>query len=187
LNLGSGPTHLRGRKDIINVDLSHFKEIDIVADVTDLPIENGTVDLVFNIALLEHLSSPQKIMNEMLRVMKPGGEIFCFTPFMQPFHAAPHDFQRWTYYGAKELFAGFEIIETGIGSGPTSGMLWVLQEWLACFFSFGSRTLHDIMLLVIMLLTFPIKFLDIFLVKFPFAEKISSGFYIHARKGLSLQ
>jgi SAM-dependent methyltransferase len=182
LNLGSGPRHLNNRKDIINVDMYNFKEVDIVADVIDLPVEDSTVDFIINIALLEHMPDPQGAVREMLRILKSGGEIFCFLPFMQPFHAAPYDFHRWTREGVKILFSHFEIVEIRIGVGPTSGMLWILQEWLACLFSFGNKFLHDIILLSIMVCTFPIKYLDLLLEKFPHADIIASGFYITAQK-----
>jgi hypothetical protein len=118
----------------------------------------------------------------MYRILKPGGSILCFAPFMQPFHAAPFDFQRWTVPGLRVLFARFPYIRIGIGAGPTSGMLWVLQQWLAILCSFGSKVLHDIIFIILMAVTFPIKFFDFILIKHPYAEKIAGGFYILAGK-----
>ena len=71
----------------------------------------------------------------MLRGCKKDGEVLCYVPFIVPFHAAPDDYYRWTKNGAKELFKDFSKVEIGIGAGPTSGALWVFQEWLSlgCF------------------------------------------------------
>ena len=182
LNLGSGPHHVGGRTDIINVDLYAFPEADIVADATNLPIQSDSVDFIINTAMLEHVQTPEKIINEMHRVLKAGGGFICYVPFMAPFHAAPHDFHRWTIEGAKNYFSIFQNTKTGIGAGPTSGMLWTLQQWLAIAFSFGSKTLHDILFLLLMVITAPIKLLDLLLVYFPNAEKIASGFFITGRK-----
>lgn len=182
LNLGSGPNSISGRADIINVDLYAFDVVDIIADAENLPIEDESVDLMLNQAMLEHVSHPEIVVNEMYRLLRPGGEIFCYLPFVVPFHAAPYDYYRWTMPGVKELFKKYEKISIGIGAGPTSGMLWVLQEWFALFISFGSKHLHDIVFLILMVLLAPIKMLDILLVHHPYASKIASGFFITAKK-----
>ncbi|MFC1489372.1 class I SAM-dependent methyltransferase [Thermodesulfobacteriota bacterium] len=144
INLGSGPQHFHGRKDIINIDVFAFDEVDIVADACDLPIEDQSVDFVINIAMLEHVDNPGAVINEICRILKPEGEVLAYAPFMQPYHAAPTDYYRWTHQGLKELFSSFDAINVFVGCGPTSGMLYVLEEWLATLFSFGSRTLHDV-------------------------------------------
>lgn len=182
VNLGSGPTRSLGRKDIINIDCFAFDEVDIVADARCLPLEDSTVDLIINNGLIEHTDNPQLVVREMSRVLRSGGCVFCFLPFMQPYHAAPQDYYRWTIPGIRTLFSDFKDIEIEIAAGPTSGMLWVFQEWFAIFLSFGNKALHDIILMVIMFLTAPIKLIDILLVHFPNADKIASGFHVTARK-----
>lgn len=183
INLGSGPNYFEGRKDIINVDIFAFDETDIVADALDLPIENGSADFIINIVLLEHVANPGSVVEEMKRILRPGGEFLCAVPFNFPFHAAPHDYYRWTREGLKELLAPFDEVEVDICVGPTSGMLWVVLEWLSIAFSFGSRTLHDVLLMALMLITFPVKLLDLVLVRFACAENIASVFYAVGRKG----
>ena len=182
LNIGSGPTYFNNRQDIINVDFYKYGEVDMVADIIDLPIEDAKIDFIINIAILEHVDKANTAVREMFRILKPGGEVFCYVPFIVPFHGAPQDFHRWTMLGIEKLFAKFEILEIGIGAGPTSGLLWVFQEWVAILLSFGSKILHDVILLVLLVITMPLKFIDIILVKFPYAEKIASGFYIVAKK-----
>jgi len=182
LNLGSGPVHLKNRTDIINVDIFAFDEVDIVADCEDLPIENNTVDMIINVGMLEHVKSPEDVVAEMHRILKSKGRAICFLPFMQPFHAAPYDYQRWTLPGLKSLFSEFSNIDAGIAAGPTSGMLWVLQEWVSIVVSFGSKRIHDIVFLSLMLMTFPLKYVDIMITRFPDSEKIASGFFVIAEK-----
>ncbi len=184
LNIGSGPSMRKDRPDIINVDLFAFNEVDLVADATDFPLKDGSADLILNQAMLEHVPYPEKVVEEMYRLLKSGGETFCYLPFISPFHAAPHDYNRWTIPGVKHLFRKFDHIHVGIGTGPTSGMLWVVQEWLAIFFSFGSRWCHDIIFLILMVLTSPIKVLDKFMVRLPYAEKVAGGFYVIAKKNI---
>lgn len=44
-----------------------------VASVYDLPFTDGSFDAVFSHTMLEHLKQPEKAIEEMLRVLKPGG------------------------------------------------------------------------------------------------------------------
>lgn len=187
LNLGSGPTVVMGRHDIINVDLFPFKEVDIVADAADLPMKSESVDLAINIAMLEHVPDPAAIVDEMHRVLKHDGEFLCFVPLMAPYHAAPHDYHRWTVPGAELLFSKFDEVKTFVSPGPTSGMLWTFQEWLAVLLSFGSPKIHDVLLLLIMVLTFPIKFLDELLCRHPNAHTVALGFFVTGTKNSSPQ
>ncbi len=181
-NLGSGPQVIKGRMDIINIDIFAFDNVDIVADAGDLPIESNKVDLVLNMAMLEHVSKPEQVVEEMLRILKPGGKTLSYVPFMVPYHAAPHDFHRWSESGLKNLFKDYDIVEIGVGSGPTSGMLYVLLEWMSMVLSFGNRKVHDLIFLALMVVSAPVKLLDILLIKHPNARKIASGFYVLARK-----
>ncbi|MDY6971173.1 MAG: methyltransferase domain-containing protein [Thermodesulfobacteriota bacterium] len=184
MNLGSGPTHYMNRNDLINVDIFAFDEVDLVADATDLPVEDESADLIINCAMLEHVGKPETIVREMRRIAKQGAQFICYLPFIVPFHAAPDDFHRWTISGARTLFeAEFVEVEVIVGAGPTSGLLWVLLEWLSTLLSFGSKTLHDIILLALMVFTSPIKLLDLLMVKLPYAENVASGFCVIGRKG----
>lgn len=182
INLGSGPAILKNRRDIINIDIFAFNQVDMVADAFHLPIKDQSVDVIINTAMLEHVSDPQNIVNEMHRILKKEGEFFCYLPFIVPFHAAPDDFYRWTIEGARHCFRQFNKVSVSIGAGPTSGILWVVQEWLAIVLSFGNRTLHDMIFMMLMILTAPIKLLDIILIHFPHAEKIASGFVVTGEK-----
>lgn len=182
LNIGSGPTYYQGRRDIINVDIFPYNEVDIIADISKLPIKNNCVDIVIDIALLEHVTDADKAVQEICRIVKEGGYIISYIPFIQAFHASPYDFRRWTKSGIRQLFHYFNDIEIIVGAGPTSGLLWILQEWLAILLAFGNDTLHDILFLFFMVVTAPIKLLDLFLTRFPQAENIASGFYVFTKK-----
>jgi len=180
LNLGSGNSNLSDQ--VCNIDLMPYPNVDMACDCDHLPIRDNSVDLIISIAVLEHVRNPERAIKEMKRVLKPGGKIFCCIPFIQGFHASPYDFSRRSREGMKELFKDFELNELRNTGGPTSGMLWILQEWIATIFSFGIRPLHTAILIVLMLLTWPIKFLDILLIHFPTAHHITSAFSIVVNK-----
>lgn len=174
LNIGSGNSKISEK--VYNIDIFAYDNVDIVCDIENLPFKDASIDVIFNIAVLEHVPNPQKVIDEIYRVLKPGGIIYTAFPFMQGFHASPYDFTRVTQEGIKILHKNFELIETKPFGGPTSGMLWVLQEWIAIILSFGNKKLHMLIYLITMIITAPIKFLDYFLIKHPMAKNISSGF-----------
>ena len=182
VNLGSGPNYLKARRDIVNVDIFAFDQVDVVCDATDLPFEDESVDVVVNIAMLEHACYPEKIIKEMHRVLKSNGTIFCYLPFIVPYHAAPDDFFRWTISGCKQQFSIFKHSDVFIGAGPTSGMLWIVQEWLSTLCSFGNKLVHDVLLLMLMVVTAPLKLIDFLIERFPSAKNIASGFGVYGRK-----
>ena len=129
----------------------------------------------------EHVPDPDSHVAEMYRVLAPGGRALCYVPFMAPFHASPHDYQRWTRPGLATLFRDFEILDIRVGAGPTSALLWVLQEWLALALSFGSRRLYRVLAPLMWVLS-PLKVLDYLLARHPEASVVASGFVVEARK-----
>jgi len=132
--------------------------------------------------VLEHISNTNTAINEMCRVLKPDGLIFSVVPFTLGYHASPHDYIRWTRSGVEKLFSGFDMIEIGISGGPTSSFLWIFQEWIATLLSFNIPLLYRFLLLLFMLLTFPLKFLDLILSRYKSATNIASNFYFFGKK-----
>jgi len=180
LNIGSGPFTLE--RKFINIDISHYNNVHFVADATQLPFKNNSVDAIVNIVILEHVPEPEKVVDEMFRVIKNGGVIYTHIPFMQGFHASPHDYNRWTSSGIVQLHHNFIEIEHGVGGGPTSSLVWILTEWLALLLSFRIIMLYKILFVVFTLILWPIKFIDLILIGHPMAKNIASTFYYIGRK-----
>lgn len=61
-------------------DLAHLKlsRVDLASD--RLPYEDATFDVVYHKSVLEHFISPDHVMQESLRVLKPGGRIIVLVP-----------------------------------------------------------------------------------------------------------
>ena len=94
--------------DIIQSD-KHV--VDVICPVTDLAFPNEKFDTVFCTQVLEHVYEHDKMMSEISRVLRPGGQIILTVPFAWELHEEPHDFFRYTKHALKQLFenAGFEI------------------------------------------------------------------------------
>jgi ubiquinone/menaquinone biosynthesis C-methylase UbiE len=95
------------------------------------------VDAIHCEAVLEHLEFPNEAVAEMFRVLRPGGQLFAATPFMQHFHAYPNHFQNFTVIGHKRLFerAGFEVVSAGVCVGPTYAVFGLLFRYLYTYLS----------------------------------------------------
>ncbi len=180
VNLGSGNSNIS--EEILNIDVIPYKNIDICCNIGNLPFVGNSIDVVMVVAVLEHVPSPEKVVKEIHRVLKKNGVVYALVPFIVGYHASPFDYSRRTYSGVKELFKDFTIIKIKNGGGPTSGLLWIFQEWIAILLSFGLKPIYIFIHCIMMILTFPIKFLDSILVYHPMAKNISSSFIFIGKK-----
>jgi|AGTN01.1.fsa_nt_gi Methylase involved in ubiquinone/menaquinone biosynthesis len=180
VNLGSGPFKLDN--EIINVDMSRYSDVRVQADIHHLPFKDNSVDAIINIAVLEHVREPGRVIDESFRVLKTGGYIYSVVPFIVGFHASPGDYHRCTSEGIVYLHRRFQMVDVGVAGGPTSGFLWVLQEWLAILLSFGIRPLYKVLYLFFSVTLWPLKYLDIVLTRHPMADNIASSFYYLGKK-----
>ena len=60
---------------------------DIVGDIHDLPFEDNSKEAILCLAVLEHVHNPIKAMEELYRVLKPGGKLLIYVPFLYYYHA----------------------------------------------------------------------------------------------------
>jgi SAM-dependent methyltransferase len=67
------------------VDFANTAADDLV-DAHSLPYHDNLFDLVFSIAVLEHLTQPLKALDEIHRVLKPSKYFIGTVAFLEPFH-----------------------------------------------------------------------------------------------------
>ena len=86
---------------------------DAFADATAQPFRGGTFDAVLGLSMLTYLPEPIRMLQEARRVLRPGGVLILEFTQMVPLHDEPHDYFRFTRYGAEHLLrrAGFEPLE----------------------------------------------------------------------------
>jgi len=116
-------------KNFVYSDIEKTKITDVVNDGHLLPFKDNSFDTVMIIAVLEHTKEPQKIVNEIHRVLKKGGVVYSTTPFMQPYHPSPTDYWRFTKDGLKHLFRNFRIVDIGVCAGPVSTLSWLFTRF----------------------------------------------------------
>lgn len=167
---------------ILNLDISFYEGVHIVADAHALPFSDQSLEAVILKNVFEHLRDPVKVRDELQRVLKKDGYVYARIPFLVPFHGAPEDYQRYTYYGIRELFKDFTIIEEKIAVGPSSALSWILQEYCALLFSFGNDQIYRFNKKLFAYILFGVKYLDIFFRNNKNAHQLASGFTLIARR-----
>ena len=180
LNLGSGNTDYG--KNVINLDVVLLPNVTVVADAAQLPFQGESLDAVFAQAVLEHVRRPYRAVQEIYRVLKPGGGVYVDVPFVQVYHNRV-DFQRYTADGLRELFRDFEVVDVGVSVSPASALVQVTRYALAVLFSFGNRYLFRLFELVLGWMLFPLRYLNLLVAdNNRYAHICASGLYLFARK-----
>jgi SAM-dependent methyltransferase len=145
---------------------------------------DNSVDSVICNAVLEHVYSPERVVAEMVRVLKPGGMLYAEVPFMFFFHGYPNDFRRYTREGMRRLFGALAPLDIGLSGGPMSALLQTANIVLQGCVPARPALLRKGFNGMFRWLLFPLKYLDLWLTKREDAHLAACGFYVIGRKPL---
>jgi ubiquinone/menaquinone biosynthesis C-methylase UbiE len=87
-------------------------KLDIVSDITAIPLPDASVDAIMCTEVFEHIPDPLSALKEFGRLVKPGGYLLITAPFVSFTHFAPYHFNTGfsKYFYEKHLPAnGFTI------------------------------------------------------------------------------
>lgn len=96
-------------------------------DAHELPIRTGSVDTVVSLQVLEHLTRPSEALQEMARVLRPGGKLLLTTHGLYPVHGAPMDYFRYTEFGLQALLEPCGLTSLTIKRNGSFWALWGLM------------------------------------------------------------
>jgi len=133
LDAGAGLRNLY-YPNIVNYEIVAYDTTDVLGVGEQLPFVDGAFDMVISNAVLEHVVDPFLCANELLRVLAPGGMIWCSVPFLQPYHGYPRHYYNMTFQGIERLFAKqckVQLLETPFYFRP----IFVFQELLGKYAS----------------------------------------------------
>jgi SAM-dependent methyltransferase len=92
--------------------MSHSHSNIVFFDGSQIPIRSASLDCVLATEVLEHVKDVRTLLQEVSRVLRSGGQVFCTTPWSARLHYEPLDFQRISPHGmscyAEE--AGLELV-----------------------------------------------------------------------------
>lgn len=177
LDLGSSGRKWHSR--MISLDLFKNGQVDIVADAAHLPFKQKCFGFILCTAVLEHVQDLTATVEEIRRCLCEGGEIFIDMPFLQPFHADPTDYRRYTLTGLHQLFNEYHCLESGASVGPFSGIAMILRKIAAAGCGEGKTALAAEA--IAGWLTFWVKYFDLLLPKTRAMHKVASGLYFYGR------
>jgi SAM-dependent methyltransferase len=159
LDLGSGGSNYfqsmshGPAASLLQIDISPEARPRLVADLErSLPLATASADCVLLLNVLEHLYHYQRVLRQIARVLRPGGRLVMFSPFLIAVHTARRgdvftdDFFRFSASGLQRLLTdsgfGGSIEIKACSFGPfTAGANLALPElhwgllkivWAAC-------------------------------------------------------
>jgi len=89
------------------------KQAEYFYDGKEFPFAAGTYSGVVCNQVLEHVFGPDEFLQEIRRVMTPGGTLLLTVPFVWDEHEQPWDYARYSSFGLKALLErnGFTVVE----------------------------------------------------------------------------
>jgi ubiquinone/menaquinone biosynthesis C-methylase UbiE len=130
LDLGCGKAPLYGTyaryvNDVVLADWKKSPYTDVHVDVRcdiakRLPFQDNSFDTIILSDVLEHIPEPRYSMREVMRVLRPGGNVLINVPFIHRLHQAPHDYNRYTEFMLRLLAeeAGLSVVKLeALGGG----------------------------------------------------------------------
>lgn len=118
--------------NVVNFEIVAYDTTDVRGVGEILPFVDNAFDAAISIAVLEHVKDPFRCAAELARVLKPGGELICCVPFLQPYHGYPHHYYNMTHQGLRNLFAQHvevDRIEVYASVLPIWSLAWIVNSW----------------------------------------------------------
>ncbi|MEQ1935160.1 MAG: class I SAM-dependent methyltransferase [Fimbriimonadaceae bacterium] len=119
-------------QNVINYEIVDYDTTDVVGVGEKLPFKNSCFDGIISIAVMEHVRDPFQCAREIVRVLKPGGQLVCAVPFLQPLHGYPHHYYNMTQQGLRALFErDLDITAQFVSPSllPIWSLTWILRSW----------------------------------------------------------
>ena len=130
------------------------ENIDIFYDGKTIPFKNTTFDSILSIEVFEHVFNLGKILDELNRVLKPGGYILITYPFVWEEHEQPFDFGRYTSFGIRHLLETHDFSVTQMYKG--GGFIeTIFQLWNVYLYKKILSRFRLLQILCVPLLIFP--------------------------------
>ena len=118
--------------NVVNFEIAAYDTTDVRGVGEELPFRDNVFEAVISIAVLEHVKDPFRCAREIARVLKPGGDLICCVPFLQPYHGYPNHYYNMTHQGLRNLFEGMvhiDRIEVFDSVLPIWSLTWIAHSW----------------------------------------------------------
>ncbi|MCA9408815.1 MAG: class I SAM-dependent methyltransferase [Candidatus Omnitrophica bacterium] len=111
-----------------SIDINDYDRPDILADICNLNmIDDQSIDGIVCSGVLQCVYNPFKAVEELHRILKPGGKLFVYLSWIYRYSGATdgtfHDYYRFSKDGARYLFRNFNNIEISPIRGRKAAIL----------------------------------------------------------------
>ena len=151
--------------DIENPGHDHTHEdVDVYYDGKKLPFDAGSFDSVLTNQVFEHVFNPADFINEINRVLKPGGNLLLTVPFVWDEHEQPYDYARYSSFGIRHILEnnGFEIVSM---IKSVNDFRVIFQLWILFIYKKTVTKNRWLNRLIVLLLISPINILGVIVSK----------------------
>jgi len=104
----------QGNNEGLHTDKWDTSKIDIVSDITKIPVNDDSFDTILCSEVFEHLPYPVEAIKEFSRIIKRDGKLIITAPFCSMTHFAPqHFYSGYNRYFYERVLSdhGFEVEE----------------------------------------------------------------------------
>ena len=114
-SLGSNP-----RTRIVCTDVAPDYGPDLVDDIADSQLPDESYDGIYCVSILEHVADSNRAAAHLHRILRQGGEIVLYVPFVYPFHDRS-DHHRFTFTEVARLMAPYAEFRICLADGTGYG------------------------------------------------------------------
>jgi SAM-dependent methyltransferase len=125
----------------VGVDPVDNPRAELKGPVEDLPVADGSFDVVLCSQVLEHCDDPARAVAELHRATALGGRLLLSTHGVQVYHPSPADYWRWTHAGLEKV-----LRENGewasVRVSPASGTTACVAMLVNMYIDLAARRAH---------------------------------------------
>ncbi len=116
-----------------------------------IPLPAGAVNMVTALDVLEHIEADAAAVNEMARVLRPGGTLVVTVPasmaLWSDWDVGLHHFRRYSRAGLKALFADektWEVVHINYSNTAIFPAVWLVRKWRSWLGTPAGRRTEDV-------------------------------------------
>jgi SAM-dependent methyltransferase len=137
VDIGGGASRYRDLfqcKTFYSMDIASRPGTDVLGDIVAMPMRSDCVDLILCTEVLEHIRDTAEALQEMRRVLQPGGHLIITVPMLFGEHDVM-DYYRWTRMGLRTALenVALEVVDVRSRGGYFSAMGGLVSQLPAVF------------------------------------------------------